>query len=394
MMTGSAAAAARGRFGEFGGRYVAPSLLPVLRRLEVAFETAWIDRAFRHLLSSNLKNYAARPTLLYFAEGTTRRIGGAHVYLKREDLTSAGGYHINSVMGLALLAHHMGMRHLVTDTGSGDHGVATAAVTARLGLRCTIFMGHADMLAQPLMVRKMRLFGADVQAVHSGDATLHEAISASIQFWMAHEETCLYVSGGPIGPHPYPLMIREFQALLGDEVRRQILQEEGRLPSAVVAALDGGGAAIGLFSAFLQDPNVQLVVASAGGGCPETQNSALLNGRPGVLHGAKTMVLQDDDGQVRRTSSMARGLVYSAVGPELAYLKSAGRLESVAVGDEDAVNALRQLARDEGILVSVEAAHAIACANSIAAGLPSNESVVAVIASGGEKDLEARALLS
>ena len=380
---------ALGRYGQFGGQYVAPPLLPILRNIFRAFAEAEVDSEFRSRLLLYLQRYVGRPTPIYLAESMTDRLKGAKIYLKREDLTSTGGNYVNSVLGQCLLAKRMGFNHVIADTGSGHNGVATAAVAAKLKLKCTIFMGETDVNDQTVCVAKMLAFGADVRAVALRGASLHEAMSAAFQFWMSNGTSCFYVAGGPVGPHPYPTMVRNFQSVIGREVRSQLLSEEGGLPDVLLAPLGGGSSALGLFAAFLGDPGIRMVVAEgAGEGLSEGKHAIrLLNGKIGVLHGAKTYVLQDTAGQILQATSAAAGLRYPAVAPEIAALHQSRRIEAMAMTDHEAKQAQERLAAEEGILASLESSHALAAAEAIAPLLDHTKLIVVTITSGGEKDL-------
>lgn len=373
---------AQRRFGQFGGRYVAPPLLPTLDALADAFDHAWADSSFQQEYSKLLKSFAARPTRLSFAEKLSKWNGGAAIYLKREDQTSAGGSYINAALGQSLLAKRMGKSAVVGDTGSGENGVAAAAVAALLDLDCTIYMAERDMAAQPLTVSKAQQFGAKLVPVKTEDATLHAAMSAATQHWMSASHDTAYVAGAPVGPYPYPHMVRSFQSVIGTEARAQAAKEIEQDIAAVVATVGGGASASGIFSAFLSDEAVDLIAA-------EPKHAArLLEGTPGILHGAETLVLQTRDGQIARLDSNTPGISYPAVGPEIAYWLKTQRVQPRAVEPSDAAMALRALAEREGILVSNEAAYAVAAALDEAKRLISDEAILVSITSGGDKDLK------
>lgn len=372
-----------GHDGEFfGGQYVAPNLLPVLDRLDAAYRAALTDRAFARAFAGLLADHVGRPTPIMMIEPDS---AGASIVLKREDLTNTGGSFGGSALGQCLLAQRMGMRAVVADTGSGDHGVATAAAAARLGLAATIYLAVGAGKTQTLMIDQMRSFGATVVTIAGEAGLLHHAMSGAIQHWMAHAATCLYVAGGPIGPHPYPALVHHFQATIGREARLQLVDRFGRLPDAAVASMDGGGAAIGLFGAFVDDPT-RLILAEPGGR-GGMRAAALSHGRPGILHGAHTMLLQDEDGQLRDVRSEAPGLAYPAAPPELAAWFRRGRVEVTLVDDADAVATMRWSAERLGLLMSIETAYACAQALRSAASLPADGLVVVAVSAGGAKDL-------
>jgi tryptophan synthase beta chain len=376
-----------GRYGQFGGQYVPPSLIPVLDLLETAYVQCIKSPDFLVSLDKLLSEHVGRPTPLMPISNSER--SGATIYLKREDLTNSGGNYSNSAAGQCLLARWMDLKAVVTDAGSGDQGVATASLAAKLGLVCTIYMAEADCRAQEAMVRRMAAFGADVRPVIGDGTMLHHAMSAAIQHWMGHSTTCMYVAGAPGGPHPYPAMIRHFQSVIGREARAQLWAMSEARPSAAIAALGGGSSAIGLF-AGLASASVRLIVAEAGGDAanPDEHAASLSYGKIGVLHGAQTLLLRDADGQIAKGRSIASGLTYPAVGPELADLYQRGAIEAQIVFDHEALAALRRLALTEGVLISLEAAHAAVCAFKLAAELSSTEAVICAINSGGGKDMQ------
>lgn len=383
----SKAATRKGRFQasadeSFGGQYVAPGLLPVLDRLDAEFTAAQTDPVFTARFEELLVDNIGRPTaLMRIAQPV-----GAAIFLKREDLTNSGGSFGAAVLGQCLLARRMGLRQVVADTGSGDHGVALASIASTLGIEATIYIADTASRTQLSMVDRMRAFGATVVLV-AGEATmLHHAMSGAIQHWMGAGDTCLYIAGGPIGPHPYPDMVRHFQSVIGREVRSQIEARLGKLPAALVAAMDGGSAAVGLFAPFLDDP-VRLLIAEPGGGEGGDSLAALSHGRPGILHGAYTMLLQNDDGQLRDVASVAPGMSYPAAGPELAAWARRRRLDVVLIPDAEALATMRGVAAERGILVSLEAAFGLALAQRVARRLSPEDAVVCTVSAGGTKDI-------
>ncbi len=391
-MTVSKAAALpddRGRFGEFGGKFVPATLMAALTELEAAYRQARIDPEFRQRLESLLHHYAGRPTALYYAENLTRHCGGARIYLKREDLAHTGAHKINNALGQALLAEHMGKERIIAETGAGQHGVATATVCAMLGRRCVVYMGAEDIRRQALNVFRMRLLEAEVIAVDAGTRTLKDAINEAIRDWVTNVETTHYLIGSAVGPHPYPMLVRDFQSVIGREARAQILEAEGRLPDYVVACVGGGSNAIGAFYEFIGDETVGLVgVEAGGGGLDSGQHSATLSaGRPGVLHGSLSYLLQDQHGQVNETHSISAGLDYPGVGPEHSYLKDARRAEYVAVSDAQALEGFHLLSRTEGIIPALEPSHAVHHAAQLAATLPPEQIVLLCLSGRGDKDV-------
>jgi len=381
---------ARGRFGPFGGRFVPETLMPALIELEEAYLEARQDEDFRKQFDYYLKHYAGRPTPLYFARNLTRYWGGAKIYLKREDLNHTGSHKINNALGQALLAMKMGKRRIIAETGAGQHGVATATVAALLGLECEIYMGAEDCRRQALNVFRMKLLGAKVHPVHSGTATLKDAINEALRDWVTNVRTTYYLLGSVVGPHPYPMMVRDFQAVIGREVREQSLKECGRLPDHLVACVGGGSNAMGLFYPFLEDEKVKLWGAEAGGKGLETgQHAATLTaGVPGVLQGSYSYLLQDEAGQVLPAHSIAAGLDHPGVGPEHSYLKETGRAIYQAITDQEALEAFKLLCRTEGILPALESAHAVALAGKLAPNLDSNEIMVINLSGRGDKDVQ------
>ncbi|MCX7642334.1 MAG: tryptophan synthase subunit beta [Armatimonadetes bacterium] len=380
----------RGWFGEFGGRFVPETLMHPLEELAEAFEQAIRDAEFQAELDNLLRDYAGRPTPLYFARRLTEHIGGAKIYLKREDLAHTGAHKINNTIGQALLTKRMGKPRVIAETGAGQHGVATATAAALLGLKCTIYMGELDMERQRLNVFRMKLLGAEVVPVRSGSKTLKDAINEALRDWVTNVRTTHYILGSVTGPHPFPKMVRHFQSVIGREAKQQILEREGRLPNYVVACVGGGSNAIGIFWEFLTHEEVKLVgVEAAGKGLHTGEHAAsLCAGTIGVLHGAKTFVLQDEDGQIRDTHSISAGLDYPGVGPEHAFLKATGRAQYVAVTDEEALAAFELLAKLEGILPALEPAHALAYACQLAQNLPKDSIVLVNLSGRGDKDVE------
>ncbi|MEM2846304.1 MAG: tryptophan synthase subunit beta [Nitrososphaerota archaeon] len=379
-----------GRFGRFGGRYVPETLMEALSELEESYIKLKNDPDFRRELDYLLREYAGRPTPLYYAENLTRIIGGAKIYLKREDLLHGGAHKINNTLGQGLLAKRMGKKRVIAETGAGQHGVATAMACAVLGLKCEIYMGEIDMERQRMNVQRMRLLGAEVHPVSSGSKTLKDAINEAIRDWVTNVETTYYLLGSCVGPHPYPMIVRDFQSVIGAEARSQILEKEGRLPDYVVACVGGGSNAIGIFHPFIEDKEVKLIGVEAGGEGTELgkHSASLVRGLEGVLHGALTYVLQDEDGQIAGTHSIAAGLDYPAVGPEHAYLKETGRAEYVTVTDDEALQAFLTLSRTEGILPALESAHALAYAIKLAENLSRDQIIIVNLSGRGDKDLE------
>ena len=379
----------RGRFGEFGGKFVPATLMAALTELEEAYDQAKTDPEFRQRLESLLHHYAGRPTALYYAENLTRHCGGARIYLKREDLAHTGAHKINNALGQALLAKHMGKERIIAETGAGQHGVATATVCAMLGLQCVVYMGAEDIRRQALNVFRMRLLEAEVITVESGTRTLKDAINEAIRDWVTNVETTHYLIGSVVGPHPYPMLVRDFQSVIGREARAQILEAEGQLPDYVVACVGGGSNAIGAFYEFIGDEEVALVGVEAGGeGLESGRHSATLSaGRPGVLHGSMSYLLQDQHGQVHETHSISAGLDYPGVGPEHSYLKDARRAEYVPVTDAQALEGFHLLARTEGIIPALEPSHAIYHVAEMARELPPEKVILLCLSGRGDKDV-------
>ena len=379
----------RGRFGDFGGKFVPETVMAALTELELAYRAAQDDAGFAEQLNSLLVNYAGRPTALYYAENLTRHCGGARIYLKREDLAHTGAHKINNALGQCLLAQRMGKRRIIAETGAGQHGVATATVCAMLGLQCIVYMGVEDTVRQSLNVYRMRLLGAEVVGVESGTRTLKDAINEAIRDWVTNVETTHYLIGSVVGPHPYPMLVRDFQSVIGREAREQILAAEGRLPDMVAACVGGGSNAIGTFYEFIGDEGVRLVgVEAAGDGVDTGRHAATLTaGRPGVLHGSMSYLLQDEHGQVQEAHSISAGLDYPGVGPEHSWLKETGRAEYVSVTDEEALEGFRLLCRTEGIIPALESAHAIYRASRMAADMPSDQILLVCLSGRGDKDV-------
>ncbi len=380
---------ARGRFGIYGGRFVAETLMPLILELEQAYAEAKDDPAFRAELDSWLADYAGRPSPLYLAERLTAHCGGARIYFKRDELNHTGAHKINNCIGQILLARRMGKRRIIAETGAGQHGVATATVAARCGLECVVYMGERDIERQQPNVFRMRLLGAEVRPVTSGSATLKDAMNEALRDWVTNVETTFYLIGSVAGPHPYPAMVRDFQAVIGDEVRAQLMAKEGRLPDTLVAAVGGGSNAIGLFHPFLDDPEVRMIgVEAEGRGIETGEHAAALNaGAPGVLHGSRSYLLQDDDGQVIEPHSISAGLDYPGVGPEHAWLKDVGRVAYVPIKDDQALAAFRLCSEIEGILPALEPAHALAHVLEIAPDLPRDHVIVMNLCGRGDKDI-------
>jgi tryptophan synthase beta chain len=380
---------AAGHFGVFGGRYVAETLMPALLELEAAWGRLRRDRTFQREFTHWLRTYANRPTPLYFAERLTKRLGGARIYLKREDLLHTGAHKINNTIGQALVARRLRKARLIAETGAGQHGVATATVAALFGMRCEVFMGAEDVQRQSLNVFRMKLLGAEVRVVESGSRTLKDAMNDALRDWISTVRDTFYVIGTVAGPHPYPLMVREFQAVIGREARRQIRRAAGRLPDVCVACIGGGSNAIGLFDAFRGDRRVRLVgVEAAGHGIETGAHAASLSaGRVGVLHGNKTYLLQDENGQIRNAHSISAGLDYPGVGPEHAWLKESGRAQYVTATDDEAVRALALLTETEGIIPALESAHAVAWVVREARRLGRGAVVLVNLSGRGDKDM-------
>ena len=380
------------RYGAYGGAFIPETLVPAVRELEAAYEGAIADPAFSEELGRLLCDYAGRPTPLTLAHRLSDELGGARIYLKREDLAHTGAHKINNALGQALLARRMGKRRIVAETGAGQHGVATATVCALLGLECVIYMGTTDMARQRLNVFRMKLLGADVRPVDAGSRTLKDAINEAIRDWVTNVSSTHYLLGSALGPHPYPRIVRDFQRVIGDETREQILAAESRLPDVLVACVGGGSNAIGLFFPFIGDPDVRLIGVEAGGEGIETGHHAARfadarMGRLGVLHGTQTYVLQDPDGQIALTHSISAGLDYAAVGPEHAWLRDIGRAEYTYATDAEALDALQRLSKLEGIVPALESAHAVAGAVKHAPHMRCDQIMIVNISGRGDKDM-------
>jgi len=380
----------RGYFGAYGGQFVPETLMPVLDELAAAYKETKADATFWTEFESLSHDYSGRPTPLYLAEGLSRHCSGAQIFLKREDLAHTGAHKINNALGQGLLARRMGKQRIIAETGAGQHGVATAAVCAMLGLECIIYMGEEDMRRQSLNVFRMRLMGAEVRSVSGGSRTLKDAINEAIRDWVTNPKNTHYLLGSVVGPYPYPAMVRDFQSVIGRETRQQILDKLGRLPDYIIACVGGGSNAIGIFYSFLDDKDVRLVgVEAAGRGLKTGEHAAsLVEGRVGVLHGAKSYVLQDSDGQIRETHSVSAGLDYPGVGPEHSYLKDIGRATYVAVNDEEALDGFQLLCRTEGITPALEPAHAIFYAAKTASSLNREQIIVINLSGRGDKDMD------
>jgi tryptophan synthase beta chain len=380
----------RGRFGKYGGQYVPETLMPAILELEQAYFTAKRDKQFQAEIQDCLKQYVGRPTPLYFAERLTKTLGGAKIYLKREDLCHTGAHKINNTVGQALLTRRMKKHRVIAETGAGQHGVAVATVAAMFGLNAEIYMGTEDMERQALNVFRMRLLGAKVTGVDAGSRTLKDAISEAMRDWTTNVGTTHYLLGSVLGAHPYPMMIRDFQAVIGREARKQILSVEGKLPSCLVACVGGGSNSIGLFYPFIKDPKVEMVGVEAGGlGLTSGKHAArFAGGKPGVLHGTMTYLLQDHHGQVSLTHSVSAGLDYPAVGPEHSLHHDAGRIRYTSATDEEALSAFDLLSQDEGIIPALESAHAIAEVTKLAPTMKKSQVIIVNLSGRGDKDVQ------
>jgi len=379
----------RGHFGIFGGRYVSETLMPLILSVDKAYKEAKADPAFAAELSGYLKHYVGRPSPLYFASRLTEAFGGAKIYLKREDLNHTGAHKINNCMGQILLAKRMGKTRIIAETGAGQHGVATATVCALFGLSCVIYMGATDIERQAPNVFRMKLLGAEVRPVTSGAGTLKDAMNDAMRDWVANVHDTYYMIGTVAGPHPYPAMVRDFQTVIGDETRSQIQEAEGRLPDSLVACIGGGSNAMGLFHPFLDDRDVRIIgVEAAGHGIPTGKHAAsLTGGKPGVLHGNRTYLLQDDDGQITEAHSISAGLDYPGIGPEHSWLHDIGRVEYVSATDSQALEAFQLTTRLEGIIPALESSHAIAYAKTVAKDLGKDHIMVICLSGRGDKDV-------
>lgn len=378
-----------GHFGEYGGVFASETLMAALEELTEQYASSFQDPEFQETFQHDLSQYVGRPTPLYHAKRLSDNLGGARIYLKREDLNHTGAHKINNTIGQILLARHLGKTRIIAETGAGQHGVATATVAARLGLECVVYMGAEDVERQKLNVFRMRLLGAEVVAVESGSRTLKDALNEAMRDWVTHVDTTFYVIGTVAGPHPYPMMVRDFQAVIGREAREQILEKTGRLPDALVACVGGGSNAIGLFHPFLDDESVKIYgVEAAGEGLESGRHAApLCAGRPGILHGNRTYLMEDDDGQIIHTHSISAGLDYPGVGPEHAWLKDIGRVKYDAVTDQEALQAFHTLTRTEGIMPALESSHALAYAMKLAPTMRSSEQMIVNLSGRGDKDV-------
>jgi tryptophan synthase beta chain len=386
---------ANGHFGPYGGRFVAETLMGPLEELRLAYQKYAKDPDFQAELDADLARFVGRPSPLYHAERWSRKLGGAQIYLKREDLNHTGAHKINNTVGQALLARRMGKRRVIAETGAGQHGVATATVAARFGMECVVYMGAEDIQRQAINVYRMRLLGARVVAVESGSKTLKDALNEAMRDWVTNVDDTFYIIGTVAGPHPYPAMVRDFQAVIGREARAQILEQAGRLPDALIACVGGGSNAIGLFYPFLEDSNVAMYGVEGGGEGVETGRHAapLCAGSPGVLHGNRTYLMEDRDGQIIETHSVSAGLDYPGVGPEHAWLKDSGRARYVAVTDSQALEAFHELTRTEGIMPALESSHALAYASQLAPTMDKDQIVVINLSGRGDKDIHTVAAL-
>ena len=378
----------RGHFGQFGGRYVAETLMPLVLELEREYRRAKADPAFQAEFDDLLEHYVGRPSPLYFAPRLTEALKGAQVWFKRDELNHTGAHKINNCIGQILLAIRMGKTRIIAETGAGQHGVATATVCARFGLPCTIFMGATDVARQSPNVFRMKLLGADVVPVTAGAATLKDAMNEALRHWVANVHDTFYIIGTAAGPHPYPELVRDFQSVIGREARAQMLSRTGRLPDLLVAAIGGGSNAIGLFHPFLDDPEVKMLgVEAAGHGLDKEHAASLAGGRPGVLHGNKTYLLQDEDGQITEGHSISAGLDYPGIGPEHAWLKEVGRVDYTSVTDTEALDAFQLLCRTEGIIPALEPSHAIAAVQKVAPTMDKDSIILANLCGRGDKDI-------
>jgi tryptophan synthase beta chain len=378
-----------GHFGIYGGRYVAETLMPLLREVEEAYETAKADPAFRAEFNNLMTHYVGRPSPLYFASRITEHCGGAKVYFKRDELNHTGAHKINNTLGQVLLARRMGKTRIIAETGAGQHGVATATICALFGIPCVVYMGAVDIERQKPNVFRMKLLGAEVVPVSSGSSTLKDAMNGALRDWVAHVDDTFYVIGTVAGPHPYPAMVRDFQSVIGIETREQIMAAEGRLPDTLVACIGGGSNAMGLFHPFLDDDGIRVIgVEAAGDGIDTDRHAASLSGgSPGVLHGNRTYLLQDDDGQIAEAHSISAGLDYPGIGPEHAWLHDSGRVEYVSATDTDALDAFQLCSKLEGIIPALEPAHALAHVLRIAPALPSDHIMIMNMCGRGDKDV-------
>jgi len=379
----------KGHFGIYGGRYVPETLMPALKELEEAYSQYRNDKEFKQEFDYYLREYVGRPSPLYFAEKLTARLGGAKIYLKREDLNHTGAHKVNNTIGQGLLARRMGKKRVIAETGAGQHGVATATVAALLGMQCNVFMGVEDTRRQALNVFRMKLLGAEVTPVAAGTATLKDAMNEALRDWVTNIRTTFYLIGTVAGPHPYPMMVRDFQSVIGKEGKKQHQKAEGRQPDVLLACIGGGSNAMGLFYPFIKDNTVRMIgVEAAGHGIETGEHAApLCAGSPGILHGSRSYLLQDEDGQIAHAHSISAGLDYPGVGPEHAWLKDSGRAEYVAVTDDEALEAFQLLTKEEGIMPALESAHAIAYAIKLAPTMAKDKTIVVCLSGRGDKDI-------
>jgi tryptophan synthase beta chain len=380
---------AGGHFGPYGGRFVAETLMGPLEELTLAYEKYCQDPAFQAELDDDLAKFVGRPSPLYHAERWSRELGGAQIYLKREDLNHTGAHKVNNTVGQAMLARRMGKKRIIAETGAGQHGVASATVAARYGMQCVVYMGAEDIQRQAINVYRMRLLGAEVVSVESGSRTLKDALNEAMRDWVTNVDDTFYIIGTVAGPHPYPAMVRDFQAVIGREARAQVLEQAGRLPDALIACVGGGSNAIGLFHSFLNDESVAMYGVEGGGDGVESGRHAapLCAGRPGVLHGNRTYLMEDNDGQIIETHSISAGLDYPGVGPEHAWLKDIGRAQYVAATDQEALQAFHELTRTEGIIPALESSHALAYTRKLAPTMDKEQILVVNLSGRGDKDI-------
>ncbi|MCJ7842174.1 tryptophan synthase subunit beta [Lederbergia sp. NSJ-179] len=381
----------KGKYGPYGGRFVPETLMTAVLELEEAYEKAIQDPEFAEKMDYYLKQYIGRETPLYFAENLSKQLGGPKIYLKREDLNHTGAHKINNTIGQALLTLRMGKRKVVAETGAGQHGVATATVCALLGLECIVFMGEEDIRRQALNVFRMELLGAEVRSVSQGSGTLKDAVNEALRYWVAHVEDTHYILGSVVGPHPFPKIVRDFQSVIGKETKQQILEQEGKLPDALVACIGGGSNAMGMFYPFIQDEEVNIYgVEAAGSGIETGKHAAVLtDGKSGILHGTLTYLLQDQYGQIQEAHSISAGLDYPGVGPEHSYLKDRGRVNYTSVTDAEALEAFQLLSKTEGIIPALESSHAVAYAIKLAKEMKTSETLVICLSGRGDKDVDA-----
>lgn len=386
----------RGHFGPYGGRFVGETLMGAIEELQQAYEQYRNDPEFMAEMDKDLATFVGRPSPIYFAENWTKKLGGAQIYLKREDLNHTGAHKVNNTIGQALLAKRMGKTRIIAETGAGQHGVATATVAARLGMECIVYMGAEDVQRQAMNVYRMKLLGAEVVPVQSGSRTLKDALNEALRDWVTNVDNTFYIIGTVAGPHPYPAMVRDFQAIIGRESKEQMLTATGRLPDALVACIGGGSNAIGMFYPFIEDESVAMYgVEGAGHGIETGEHSApLCAGRPGVLHGNRTYLMQDDYGEIIETHSISAGLDYPGVGPEHAWLKDIGRANYVSVTDDEALNAFHELTRTEGIIPALESSHAIAYASKLAPTMSADQTLLVNLSGRGDKDMHTVAAMA